>query len=945
VLAGLMLPATHAGAQTSADGKGAGIIAPGDAVVTGFSGIKAPDAAVPPGADPLDAFHIDLDGASAQVFQLTPAAPPQGQVITAPAPYKALARDVGQVFPIALDDAPVPNIYLGQSSAFGLQIVGPDRDGDGRPDRLRNGAPEAQWMPGQLGNGGGPGSIYRIDGRTGALSVLATIPGNGGAGLGDIVFDKASRHFYVSDLDTGLIHRLDADGHMVDSFDHGTTGRKAAGLPPVSDDGAQANIKDARFSVENPQSWGFTAGPRRVWGMAVHDGRLYYAVADGPAIWSVGIGNDGAFAGDARLELEVEDTPEGHAIADIAFDAQGRMYLAQRGEIRGSYDYSVFAEPGKSVLRRYRRKADDDAAAWEPVPEEYAIGFPEGHRNTAGGIALGYGYDTSGSIRRGSCHSTLWTTGDALRNDEKHLAKLGDEGPLEVHGLQGNDVALVRPQNAPPFQSYFVDYDGQFGDAGKAGHVGDVEIWQPCEGSPGFSELYPGYPPQGYVWVDDEIPPLDRRRSNLKIKKRPLFCWAIGGGKHRCAYRITVTNTGPHSYHGHIEVQDTIPDLPGVTATFSSAKFTCGGGAPSYTCKTKAPEHLAKFEQVIITVRVDVPNSRAKALHCRVRNHARILFAPGGSRRNTDPADDTDTATAQLPKHLCEEPPTNLRLTNWALGDCVPSGGGYRCDFLVRVRNTGPSVYNDKLQVTDTIPAGTTATFPGAWNCMGGAPSYQCGFNALVLNPPAAAWMKVSIFVSTERAKQLNCKVTNKAKIDHAPGGSFNNTNPGDDQAWATANIPAFVCTPPVPATPCPPGFWWSGDRCARIVIGDTPPPTQDCPAGTHGRYPYCQPFTITTPVCPAGTYGNWPNCRRRVCPTGTFGDWPNCRRRVCQSGTYGTWPNCRRRVTVQPTCPPGKVGRPPRCRTVVQGLQSRTQSGPQSNRQNRVQQYLRKRR
>ena len=97
-----------------------------------------------------------------------------------------------------------PNIYVGQTSAFGLQIVGPDANGDGRPDRLKKGQPDAQWMAGQFGTdkGGGPGSIYRIDGRTGAVSLFATIPGNSGTGLGAIVFDRASRQFFVSDLDT-----------------------------------------------------------------------------------------------------------------------------------------------------------------------------------------------------------------------------------------------------------------------------------------------------------------------------------------------------------------------------------------------------------------------------------------------------------------------------------------------------------------------------------------------------------------------------------------------------------------------------------------------------------------------------------------------------------------------------------------------------------------------
>ena len=122
-------------------------------------------------------------------------------------PFKVRARDVGQVSAIALDDARTPNIYVGQTSAFSLQIVGPDADGDGRPDRLRKGQSDAQWMAGQFGTdkGGGPGSIYRIDGRTGAVSLFATIPGNSGTGLGAIVFDKASRHVFR----VGPRHRSD----------------------------------------------------------------------------------------------------------------------------------------------------------------------------------------------------------------------------------------------------------------------------------------------------------------------------------------------------------------------------------------------------------------------------------------------------------------------------------------------------------------------------------------------------------------------------------------------------------------------------------------------------------------------------------------------------------------------------------------------------------------
>jgi hypothetical protein len=107
---------------------------------------------------------------------------------------------------------------------------------------------------------------------TGARAQGAGILTPGDAG--EIVFDKASRQFLVSDLDTGLIHRLDMSGTVIDSFDHGTAGRTGAGLPPEPDDGAQADINDAAFSVEDPGTWGFTPKRRLVWGMAVHHGRL-----------------------------------------------------------------------------------------------------------------------------------------------------------------------------------------------------------------------------------------------------------------------------------------------------------------------------------------------------------------------------------------------------------------------------------------------------------------------------------------------------------------------------------------------------------------------------------------------------------------------------------------------------------------------------------------------
>jgi hypothetical protein len=860
----------------AARSEGAGIIAPGDAVVTGFSGIVAPDAPLAPGADPLDQFHIDLDGPSAQIKRLgIPGGPPVGQLISPEAPYKVKARDVGQVFGIALDDGRVPNIYLTATAAFGLRIVGADADGDGRPDRLKTGQPGAEWMPGQFGDGG-PGAIYRIDGETGEVSLFATIPDNSGAGLGNIVFDRASRHFFVSDFDSGLIHRIDAQGELVDSFDHGTTGRAAAGLDEIADDGSAIDLTSPAFDTEKPETWALTQPERRVWGLAVHRGRLFYSIADGPAVWSVGIGPDGSFAEDARLEIEIIGELAGRAISDIVFDGQGRMYLAQRGEMRGSYDYSVFAEPERSAVLRYVRQDTDDPSepgAW--IQEEYAIGLPPAHRNASGGIALGYGHDKSGMARRGICNQTLWSTGDNLRNNAALADQLGDEGPLDIHGLQGNDVSLVRPQNVPPTHSYFIDYDGQFGDTEKAGHVGDVEIWQPCEGSPEFGGLFPGYPPLGYLPPDDDVPP-GKRRTNLRLDKRAVACWKIAGNKHRCGYIITVTNTGPHTYNSHIRVRDRIP--AGTTAMFSSPLFNCGFGPPNYTCQSNAPIVLHPWEKVTIPVRVDVPDNLAKPLNCRVRNRARIVFAPGGSPRNIDPSDDADAATAHLPAHLCKDPPkerTNLKITKRPLACFRIQGGKIRCGYQVRVWNMGPGDYHDKIEVNESIPVGATPHFSGApavgWNCVGGNP-YTCTSNPVFLSPAQNVVLNVRLDITQEQARQWDCKLRNTARLTYAPGGSSQNTNPADDAASAVATIPDELCY---------------GRTNLKLIKGLYA--ASDCPL--TGNATWCKKFRIVVWNTGPGTF-NGPIKVRELLPPGgvsvsfeELGQWScNDATKVCET-------------------------------------------------------------
>ena len=183
--------------------------------------------------------------------------------------------------------------------------------------------------------------------------------------------------------------------------------------------------------------------------------------------------------------------------------------------------------------------ADNGAPVWEKDEGGYAIGATGAHNQSNGGIALGYRHDQTGALQPGTPDATLWATGDRLSSSSSSDDASSAQDQADVHGLQGNDVSLLRPLNVPPTQSYFIDYDGKFGDARKNGHMGDVEIWQSDGGqvpqpendlvAESGSENWPadGFAPPGDSAPPDittEFPPPETAFStNLKLTKRAVF--------------------------------------------------------------------------------------------------------------------------------------------------------------------------------------------------------------------------------------------------------------------------------------------------------------------------------------------------------------------------------------------------------------------------------------
>ena len=225
-------------------------------------------------------------------------------------------------------------------------------------------------------------------------------------------------------------------------------------------------------------------------------------------------------------------------------------------------------------------------------------------------------------------------------------------------------------------------------------------------------------------------------------------CPAVDGN-WICRFLLKITNLGePHA--GGIQIVDALPvDTPaGATITFDKRPgWDCGGlvvNSNLYRCRSTNAK-LGKGKSAFIAGAVRIPLERVTK--CEVTQNVKIDKAWEGSPLDTLKGDDSGSLTMPLQKDVilpdgqvaCSSKQSNLQLetTGWVknMKFCQVSGKIWRCEWKVRITNTGPDAYTSPIEFVDELvgppfaPPKATLSLnqPVRWTCKNSAPTrFEC---------------------------------------------------------------------------------------------------------------------------------------------------------------------------------------------------------------------------
>jgi len=413
---------------------------------------------------------------------------------------------LGNVYGIAIDQE--KNIYTTASASWSPGYLGAGNGDDARQSvtvgygaigagtsvELNNS--DAHDTP-VLNDLNASGTVYRIDARTGVPSVFAHLPQKAidftnqvcegtdndivrhtGPGLGNIVYDKFHKQFFVSNFSDGLIYRLNSNGDIKDTFDTGLGGIGDKGAPyglGVSPDGTKlyygtqtVDFNPKLYAIRLTKDGDFNATAEKESQGAELVEQLHY---------TQNIDGDHANNGVWAAYSDIDFTPNGEMILGIRVGCKGNFatsynhggvsYLLKK-DSHGKYNLPAEQVPGygtndysgppKGSNDKESRSGEDryDAGAI-PMRANGADTLATGPDDGYGGVAVWTKNDGSYDI--------FLSSGDITNENGVH-GFMQIKGDFEVNDgkLSDEDVAAYKSTDSALSDSRDHDYKGIGGD-------------------------------------------------------------------------------------------------------------------------------------------------------------------------------------------------------------------------------------------------------------------------------------------------------------------------------------------------------------------------------------------------------------------------------------------------------------------------------------------------
>ncbi|MFZ1323298.1 MAG: hypothetical protein WAT71_17215 [Ignavibacteria bacterium] len=349
---------------------------------------------------------------------------------------------LGNVFGIALDDEPNPNIFVSRSTVY----CGTDRTNF-------------------------TDLIYKLDGTNGSVSAyisknnsagppvanVNTIP-NTGPGLGNLSYDKWHKQLFATNMEDGVIYRIK---------DNAGTGIVKSYFDP--------------FTVDVPSN-GFAVRGERVWGIGVYgknsaDVRVYFGrwksdranTGNGlNEIWSIALDLSGEFIPSTlKLEITIPAVLYGYSNppSDIEFSSKGEMIVAERtmnGDMGPCVADGYWAHQSRVII--FPQNSFGKYSSSNYSIKKIGLIYNE---NSSGGADFQYGYLDSNNNTSILCDSVIVGTGDYLYNRPSYGL---------VYGLQYSDKYFAGTSSFMNY-SQFIDLNGNYGTGDKT-TPGDVDVYR-----------------------------------------------------------------------------------------------------------------------------------------------------------------------------------------------------------------------------------------------------------------------------------------------------------------------------------------------------------------------------------------------------------------------------------------------------------------------------------